>query len=213
MVYATVVGFDLVFRPQAPQVVFLFFILKVTRRVAETMCIGIFSGGLCQHGQSLCCLAPQPLTRSSNQRYARVSTIVGDIQETEELQEMEEAWDQKVAQLAGRGIPLCNLLDFMKMLLHGSIMPSFVVERSTTNDVVRQAIIPMSRDADPAGGGHALASIWSQGQAVAPERMVTHSPQTQTLQTQILRARPSDPDPQTRLQTRSRITGLTNSCI
>jgi len=53
-------------------------------------------------------------------------------------------------------------------------MPSFDPWRSSTNDVVRQAIIPLSRDR-ASGGGYALATIWNEGQDFYPERMVTHN--------------------------------------
>ena len=53
----------------------------------------------------------------------------------------------------------------MQLLLEGRVMPSFDPARSTTNDVVRQAIIPLSRDVSCGQGGHALASIWNHGKA------------------------------------------------
>uniref|UniRef100_A0A7S4SQE0 Uncharacterized protein n=1 Tax=Alexandrium monilatum TaxID=311494 RepID=A0A7S4SQE0_9DINO len=84
-------------------------------------------------------------------------------------------WAAKVEELAGRGFRLENLLDFTESLLDGSIMPSFNPEKSTTNDVVRQAIIPQSRDKPPLTGGKAMATVWSGGEPVWPERMVTHS--------------------------------------
>eukprot|EP00913_Durusdinium_trenchii_P028675 g26891.t1 len=80
----------------------------------------------------------------------------------------EAAWSAKVAELAGRGVRLGDLLDFYQQLLEGA-MPSFDPRYSTTNDVAREAVIPMSRD------GFALASIWNQQQPRLAERMVTHN--------------------------------------
>jgi len=84
-------------------------------------------------------------------------------------------WSCKVEELAGRGFMLENLLGFFEELLQRSFMPSFHPLKSTTNDVVRQAIIPLSRRRPPISGGSAMASIWSGGRPVWPERMVTHS--------------------------------------
>ncbi|CAE8587258.1 unnamed protein product [Polarella glacialis] len=83
-------------------------------------------------------------------------------------------WDQKVEELAGRGFPLSALLDFFELLLAREVMPNLVPQLSTTNDVVRQAIIPLSRGADGAGGS-ALATVWMRGQPVLAERMVSHA--------------------------------------
>jgi hypothetical protein len=83
-------------------------------------------------------------------------------------------WDEKVLELADRGFRLGVLLDFVALLLEGQVMPSFQPEQSTTNDVVRLAIIPLSRGTDGAGIGQALASVWNQGQPVRATRMVTH---------------------------------------
>lgn len=53
-----------------------------------------------------------------------------------------EIWEQKVEDLANRGITVRQLLDFYATL--GDLMPHFDPESSTTHDVVRQAIIPSS---------------------------------------------------------------------
>jgi len=84
-------------------------------------------------------------------------------------------WSCKVEELAGRGFVLDNLLDFFAELLQRKTMPSFHPLKSTTGDVVRQAIIPLSRRQPPSLGGSALASVWSGGSPVWPQRMVTHS--------------------------------------
>jgi hypothetical protein len=82
------------------------------------------------------------------------------------------AWQRKVEELAGRGITIRALLEFWSSLMSSDIMPSFDPKRSTTNDVARQAIIPMSRR--EGGGGQALASLWSKGRQLQPQVMVSH---------------------------------------
>lgn len=61
----------------------------------------------------------------------------------EEEGELTETWTQKVEELAQRGITIRQLLDFYASL-GGTLMPHFDPDRSTTHDVVRQAIIPNS---------------------------------------------------------------------
>merc|ERR1719401_314701 len=59
--------------------------------------------------------------------------------------------------------------------MEDNVMPSFDARRSTTNDVVRQAIIPLSRDSAPGVGGKALASVWSHDIHLRAHCMVTHN--------------------------------------
>lgn len=80
-------------------------------------------------------------------------------------------WALTVAELAGRGFSLARLLDFLELLLGGVVMPSFVARRSTTNDVVRLAVVPFSR---VGSGGRAMATLWNRGESVLPQKMVTH---------------------------------------
>jgi len=54
-------------------------------------------------------------------------------------------WTEKVKDLAGRGFTVASLLEFYERLFDGEVMPSFQPALSTTNDVVRQAVVPMSR--------------------------------------------------------------------
>ncbi|CAE7245708.1 CDKA-1 [Symbiodinium microadriaticum] len=54
------------------------------------------------------------------------------------------------------------------------VMPSFDPFRSTTNDVVREAIIPLSREPAVGGGGRAMSSIL-EGRDVPAMCMVTHN--------------------------------------
>eukprot|EP00434_Breviolum_minutum_P033009 symbB.v1.2.029201.t1/scaffold3171.1/size96351/1 len=85
-----------------------------------------------------------------------------------------DLWADKVHELANRGVTLNNLLKFWRMLLEEEVMPSFDPRISTTNDVVRLAIIPLSQDPST-GEGHALASLWSEGLPIRAQSMVTHN--------------------------------------
>jgi len=61
------------------------------------------------------------------------------------------AWQQQVADLANRTLSVQELLEFYKSL-GTKIMPHFDPAKSSTNDVVRQAIIPSSWRAGEEGG-------------------------------------------------------------
>lgn len=84
----------------------------------------------------------------------------------------EADWQVKVHELASRSVGVLELVNFVQKLKEPSLMPSFLPEMSTTNDVVRQAIIPLSRREDT---GFALASLWSGGAPRPPTKMVTHA--------------------------------------
>ncbi|CAK8992367.1 unnamed protein product [Durusdinium trenchii] len=84
----------------------------------------------------------------------------------------EGPWHSKVAELASRSVNVVELINFIEKLQEKRVMPSFITEMSTTNDVVRQAIIPLSRRGDT---GVAMASVWSGGAPRPPTKMVTHS--------------------------------------
>jgi len=89
------------------------------------------------------------------------------------------ALSAKVDELAHRGVRLESLLDFYARDLLGldggtRCMPSFRPAMSTTRDVVREAIIPVSRFSD-GSGGEALATKWNRGERVRAEKMVTHA--------------------------------------
>ncbi|CAK9006965.1 unnamed protein product [Durusdinium trenchii] len=85
----------------------------------------------------------------------------------------EKIWAAHVKVLANRGFTVSSLLDFWRQLPR--VMPSFDPQRSTTTDVVRMAIIPLSRNQAPQAGGRALASIWSNSAPVPAQCMVTHN--------------------------------------
>ena len=78
-----------------------------------------------------------------------------------------EEWDNKVEDLAERGITLRALLDFYSQLPRS--MPHFDPRKHKTADVVRQAIIPISREK-----ASSLSEIL-MAKSLVPDRMVTHS--------------------------------------
>ena len=104
-------------------------------------------------------------------------------------------WERKVAELANRRISVLQLLNFYERLgekpdtvevkaesmSHTTseklptgkrIMPHFVPDVSTTNDVVRHAIIPESRTGDE---GEALAEVlWRQARAPTGRHLSQH---------------------------------------
>ncbi len=78
-------------------------------------------------------------------------------------------WQAKVEELAGRGFTLEALLNFY----HGlgqEYMTHFDASKSTTADVVRQAIIPLSQP-----HGCALATVMMHSVPTRPQKMVTHN--------------------------------------
>lgn len=85
-----------------------------------------------------------------------------------------EAWAAKVHELAGRSIEVGELLLFYALLGNGGLMPHYDPLRSTTNDVVRQAVVPLSRAAQSASGGVAYSE--HLGRDIAPAQcLVTHT--------------------------------------
>ena len=80
------------------------------------------------------------------------------------------AWVEKVAEIGDRRVTVGQLLDFHARLRLEGLMSHFDPLRSTTNDVVRHAIIPESRCGNV---GKALAKVWAQGSR-SSLRMVTH---------------------------------------
>lgn len=78
-------------------------------------------------------------------------------------------WQLKVQELAERGLTLEALFRFYRGL-GGDYMPYYDPSRHTTTDVVRQAIIPLSRNARTD-----LAKVLMEGKRIRPTRMVTHN--------------------------------------
>jgi len=79
-------------------------------------------------------------------------------------------WQQKVEELADMGFTMRALLKFYKKLGTAELMPHFEGDLNTTLDVVRQAIIPLSREARSS-----LASVIMGGAPVRPNKMITHN--------------------------------------
>ena len=78
-------------------------------------------------------------------------------------------WEAKTQELAGRGISVQELLLFYRRL-GKDIMLSYRPNAHTTNDVVRQAIIPMT-----AANGSSYAQLVNRGEPKMPQKMVTHN--------------------------------------
>eukprot|EP00445_Apocalathium_hangoei_P017816 CAMPEP_0203892852 /NCGR_PEP_ID=MMETSP0359-20131031/35989_1 /ASSEMBLY_ACC=CAM_ASM_000338 /TAXON_ID=268821 /ORGANISM="Scrippsiella Hangoei, Strain SHTV-5" /LENGTH=588 /DNA_ID=CAMNT_0050814887 /DNA_START=59 /DNA_END=1822 /DNA_ORIENTATION=- len=109
--------------------------------------------------------SPLPVLRSERRQggLTRTLTIVcGD-----------PSWRAKVSELAHRSMTVGALFDFYcKLGAGGEIMPHFDPRCHTTNDVVRSAIVPLSRL--EGGGGLAYASMGAAVCGKLPECLVTH---------------------------------------
>jgi len=92
--------------------------------------------------------------------------------ENESSGEQSSAWRSKVRELAERSIDVGSLLEFHSLLGTPQVMPHYDPRRHTTNDVVRGAIVPLSRRGDR---GQAYTAFLTPSSAVTmPSRMVTH---------------------------------------
>ena len=78
-------------------------------------------------------------------------------------------WEAITQELAGRGISVQELLLFYRRL-GKDVMLSYRPNVHTTNDVVRQAIIPMT-----AANGSSYAQLVNRGEPKMPQKMVTHN--------------------------------------
>lgn len=83
--------------------------------------------------------------------------------------EDDSRWQGKVEELAGRGFSVDALLGFYA-LLGDTCMKHFDGDRSTTTDVVRHAIIPLSRQRQCA-----YSEVMMCGKRIQPDCMVTHN--------------------------------------
>lgn len=108
-----------------------------------------------------------------------------DSQQAEEAEIATSSWKTKVRELSYRGFTIARLLDFCEVLGSAQVMPHFDATKTTTNDVVRQVIIPWSR---LDGGWEDLKTghgqLRSEGRAMVgcmeatrqqPSIMVTHN--------------------------------------
>ncbi|CAE8618650.1 unnamed protein product [Polarella glacialis] len=80
----------------------------------------------------------------------------------------------KVLDLATRSMTVDDLLQFYGKL-GTEVMPHFDPRKSTTHDVVRQAIIPLSGAGVAGGVGSAYATVVANGQPRLPQKLVTHN--------------------------------------
>jgi len=80
-------------------------------------------------------------------------------------------WKQKVAELSLRGITFRSLLDFYQEHLYAMPDWKYVPAEHKTRDVVRRAIIPLTRSSESAFA----ASAFNRDGAQRPHVMVTHS--------------------------------------
>jgi len=95
------------------------------------------------------------------------------------------SWKAKVRELSYRGFSIEHFLDFCKALRCGTVMPHFDATKTTTNDVVRQVIIPWSRLDGPwstLSQGHGTKRPEGRAMAICMEHyprqpmiMVTHN--------------------------------------
>lgn len=78
------------------------------------------------------------------------------------------AWNMKVAEIAGRGITVKELLGFYRDLR--DVMPHYKASVHTTGDVVRHAIIPMTKESRSSY----VQAFEGAGRSGRPQKMVTH---------------------------------------
>mmetsp|Transcript_105560 Transcript_105560/g.279845 ORF Transcript_105560/g.279845 Transcript_105560/m.279845 type:complete len:585 (+) Transcript_105560:3-1757(+) len=84
------------------------------------------------------------------------------------------AWDAEVKKIAKRGFTLNALLKFYASLgKPDGPMPHYDPKVHTTNDVARQAIIPLSRGTK--FGDCAMATVMMHGKETLPSKLVTHT--------------------------------------
>lgn len=108
-----------------------------------------------------------------------------DSKQAEEAEIATSSWKMKVRELSYRGFTIARLLDFCEVLGSTQVMPHFDAAKTTTNDVVRQVIIPWSRldgSWEDLKNGH--GELRSEGRAMVscmeatrqqPSIMVTHN--------------------------------------
>ncbi|OLQ06779.1 Lon protease-like, mitochondrial [Symbiodinium microadriaticum] len=78
------------------------------------------------------------------------------------------AWNMKVAEIAGRGITVKELLGFYRTLR--DVMPHYKATVHTTGDVVRHAIIPMTKESRSSY----VQAFEGAGRSGRPQKMVTY---------------------------------------
>jgi len=130
-------------------------LLRPLRQVETAMGALLLSGALCATWPEYDIASMDKLQRQ-NQAASRLAWTPSPDSE----------WHGKVQELAGRAISLGALLDFYAKL---PTVMKYSPGQHTTQDVVRQVIIPMSKE-----GGCALATVLMDGACTRPQKMVTH---------------------------------------
>mgnify|MGYP002803525004 FL=1 len=114
----------------------------------------------------------QSIFRQMSKTFFRsISNASSDMEDMTQWKTGHAAWDEKTEELAHRAVTLRALLDFYSSLPQK--MPHFDPAKHKTSDIVRQVIIPMSRDSHY--GDSSAAVLMMEGRRLLPDRMVTHS--------------------------------------
>lgn len=141
--------------------------------LCNASCLAVMCGVFLNSRPSHRC--EQRCERKSSQSFC-IQGSIGNLESMSDAGDRDvEVARSKVIDIAHRGFRLEKLLDFYAELISpSSPMPTYDRHLSSTNDVVREAIIPMSRFEDGSGGS-ALATKWNEGQQILAEVMVTHA--------------------------------------
>eukprot|EP00435_Cladocopium_sp_Y103_P070289 s99_g35.t1 len=137
----------------------------------------ILSLANCARYSSLLSLAEFNLPQKKQGIFRQMSEAIFGSFSNESLEDIDQwktghhSWDEKTHELAHRAVTLRALLEFYSSL--PAKMPHFDPARHKTSDIVRQVIIPMSRQSP--FGDCAAATVLMGGREILPDRMVTHS--------------------------------------
>lgn len=93
---------------------------------------------------------------------------------TTDMECCQPVWRSTVHRLAQRSVSANCLLELLQNLQEGTVMPAFQLHVSTTHDVVRQAIIPLTR-VGSGGTSYAESPGCAQDHGKWPDCMVTHT--------------------------------------
>ncbi|CAE8597375.1 unnamed protein product [Polarella glacialis] len=145
---------------------------------SESMCL-FFICGFFQPERPELCLKKQNSTCNTS----RSQILDADASSPGGQQSSTSAWNQTVQSLSGRSLEVEELLEFFGRLGPrqdasgtGPVMPSYDPWRSTTNDVVRGAIIPFSRAGNCGlAYAHCLPGSRASTSTTLPDCMVSHT--------------------------------------
>ncbi|CAE8588125.1 unnamed protein product [Polarella glacialis] len=144
----------------------------------ESMCL-FFICGFFQPEHPELCLKKQNSTCNTS----RSQILDADASSPGGQQSSTSAWNQTVQSLSGRSLEVEELLEFFGRLGPrqdasgtGPVMPSYDPWRSTTNDVVRGAMIPLSRAGNCGlAYAHCLPGSRASTSTTLPDCMVSHT--------------------------------------